>query len=336
MFRKPVDSFEKGKKLVAEEKHEEALRYFEDALKLNPRFKEAYNEKGKALLTIGQANEAVRCFTLATMVDPDYTAAWENMEAAQLIRDRYDLAIKCINQIIRINSKDADALLRKGRLLVKLDKPIEAGKCFISAIGLDPTCKDALNEEETNVLVQAARKVMPEVMKIAKKICLLGDPAAGKTSLIRRYVYDKFADKYLSTMGAKISKKVMEIPGQIGKPDIELTLIIWDIAGQKDFRRVQKIYYQGAKGALVVSDITRRETLDNINNWIKQLYNITDNVPIVCLANKSDLIARAEFNESDLRTIAGLYGVDHMLTSAKTGKNVEKAFLKLGEALIEA
>jgi len=107
-----------------------------------------------------------------------------------------------------------------------------------------------------------------ETKRITKKICLLGDPAVGKTSLIHRYVYDVFDDKYLSTIGAKITKKknVVEIPG--ARFNVEITLLVWDIAGQMKFGNVHQSYYKGAEGALVVADITRSETFEHIVNWI--------------------------------------------------------------------
>jgi len=172
-----------------------------------------------------------------------------------------------------------------------------------------------------------------ETKRITKKICLLGDPAVGKTSLIHRYVYDVFDDKYLSTIGAKITKNtnLIEIP-EAGM-NVELTLLVWDIAGQKMFGNVHQTYYKGAEGALIVADITRRETFDNVVNWISELFNVARSVPVLILANKYDLREQAAISEQEIDEIVGRLGASYLLTSAKTGINVENAFRSISEFL---
>ena len=86
---------------------------------------------------------------------------------------------------------------------------------------------------------------------VQKKVCLLGDFAVGKTSLIRRYVEDRFDDKYLSTIGVKISRKIVQ------RPDYALTLLIWDLAGGDDINQLSRRYLLGAVGAILVCDLTR-------------------------------------------------------------------------------
>ena len=89
--------------------------------------------------------------------------------------------------------------------------------------------------------------------KLIKKVCLLGDSSVGKTSLVRKYVYDTFDDSYIATIGTKTVKKQLSV-SHFGK-DIDLTLMIWDILGQKEYRKVQSMSFQGTSGALVVCDI---------------------------------------------------------------------------------
>jgi small GTP-binding protein len=331
MWRDAEEAFEKGKKLAEAGKFEDAIKEFDDVLKVNPRHKQAYNEKGKALLALGKVNSAVQFFTFATMVDPDFAQAWENLEAAQLVRDKPDLALKCIDQLLRIRSDDVNALLRKGRLLAKLGKCEEAAKNFVRAIALQPEVERSLVDDEKKILLEYSALQRPAPKQLIQKICLLGDPGVGKTSLIRRYVYDFFDDRYLITLGAKITKKVLHIGA-----DIELTLMIWDIAGETDLKRVQRVYLQGTKGALLVCDVTRKATLENLSDWVAVLEDIAGEVPLVFLANKYDLKERVTFTEEDFAALARGFTAKYLFTSAKTGENVEDAFVSLGMALADA
>ena len=86
------------------------------------------------------------------------------------------------------------------------------------------------------------------------KICIVGDPAVGKTSLIRRFVFDKYDDKYISTLGTKISKKDV----LYNDKKIEMTMMIWDVIGQQSFKSIHKSAFKGAKGAFIVCDLTRK------------------------------------------------------------------------------
>ncbi len=164
---------------------------------------------------------------------------------------------------------------------------------------------------------------------------MLGDPAVGKTSLIRKYVLDKFDDRYLMTVGTKVTKKVMNIDSF---PDrsIRLTLMIWDILGQKKYRKLHSTFYKLAKGALVICDITREETLESIPGWIKGLYRVTGEIPTVICANKIDLEDQYEFTPDEARAFGDELGHKVFLTSAKTGENVEDAFQQLGHYLVKS
>jgi small GTP-binding protein len=182
---------------------------------------------------------------------------------------------------------------------------------------------------------------MAHVKELKKKICVLGDPAVGKTSLIRRYVYDEFDDKYITTLGAKVSKKelfLMFNPSGNDGYNINMTLSIWDILGQKDEStlRVRPVYYKGSSGALLIVDITRRDTLESLDDWIRSFYSITGKVPMVLLGNKVDLYKSARVFYDDLDEIGKKYGFPIFLTSAKTGSNVESAFYKLSDLMVKS
>lgn len=173
-------------------------------------------------------------------------------------------------------------------------------------------------------------------MKIYKfKICLFGEPAVGKTSLIRRFVYDVFDDKYLSTIGAKVSKKVVSL--KLGPEDVKVEMMIWDIMGQESFRQLLKdAYFYGAEGLIGVADITRRSTLYALEDWLKEILPITGEKPIVLIGNKIDLIENAEWTEKELSDIAKKFkAIGYFFTSAKTGERVEEAFMILAHKLLE-
>ena len=153
-----------------------------------------------------------------------------------------------------------------------------------------------------------------------RKIVMLGDPGVGKTSLVRKYVDNMFDDKYLSTLGAKPTKKLMKVN------DDNLIMMIWDLAGQNF--NLHPAYYAGAKGALLVCDLSRKETSESLLNWHSALGARAGDIPIRVLANKADL--EGEFDIPDLEKM----GFKSMKTSAKTGDNVDLAFQELAEMML--
>lgn len=136
---------------------------------------------------------------------------------------------------------------------------------------------------------------------VQKKICLLGDFSVGKTSLIRQYVEGLFDDKYLSTIGVKISRKTLELTER----ETVAKLLIWDLAGGDDYSKVTSGYLAGASGVLMVCDVTRKSTLSMLDIYSKQLEAVSKKkIPIVILANKVDLIKDREIEDQDLINIA--------------------------------
>ncbi len=181
-------------------------------------------------------------------------------------------------------------------------------------------------------------------MEIKKKIVLLGDSAVGKTSLIRRYVFNQFEDSYISTVGMKATMKELTIPGD--DEDMNLTLMIWDLIGREGYHALHARSFVGVHGAILVADLTRRETLHSLERyWIPSLFKIVDRVPLMFTCNKSDLKGKYEFELEDLVKVASRYSGEpekslprnletSYSTSAKDGDNVQRAFESLGYLLM--
>jgi small GTP-binding protein len=162
---------------------------------------------------------------------------------------------------------------------------------------------------------------------VQKKICLMGDFAVGKTSLVRRYIEGQFKERYLSTMGVSISRKA------IPRGDYRLHMLLWDLAGGEEFAQHQASYLRGTAGALIVCDITRKETLDDLSRYAEQVREANPDSCLIFLANKVDLEDQFDFGLEDLALQARSWRCPYLLTSAKTGQHVENAFLMLADQL---
>jgi len=162
------------------------------------------------------------------------------------------------------------------------------------------------------------------------KICLVGEGAVGKTCLIRRFIHDQFDDKYISTLGAKVSKKEITLRNPNGDGELEIDMTVWDIMGEKGFRELLKeAYFHGAQGILAVCDVTRKDTLLELPEWVNAVNKVAGAVPMTLLANKVDLVNQRVVTDDDIAKVAESYKAAWIATSAKTGVNVESGFQKL-------
>lgn len=162
---------------------------------------------------------------------------------------------------------------------------------------------------------------------VQKKICMIGDFAVGKTSLVARFIRQTFSDKYLTTVGVKIDTKMVNVEEQ------QVKLILWDIAGADTFTTATASYLRGATGYFLIVDGTRRPTWDSA---LKLKQAVTEKIgekPFVILLNKADLTDEWEIEEQ-LIAAQQQEGWKILKTSAKTGENVEAAFTELATQLI--
>ncbi|NPA75503.1 MAG: GTP-binding protein [Euryarchaeota archaeon] len=168
-------------------------------------------------------------------------------------------------------------------------------------------------------------------MAVKRKVVLLGDSEVGKTSLVRRFVYNIFSDAYIQTIGTKVSKKNIKITYE--DVEYEIMMVLWDVLGQQGYTNVQRAAFRGSDGAIFVCDLTRKETLHSIlHYWLPTLESVAG-VPGVLMANKRDL-SEWEIDVPDLEEFSKITGLPYMLTSAKTGENVEESFYMLGELML--
>ena len=164
--------------------------------------------------------------------------------------------------------------------------------------------------------------------KISKKICIIGDFAVGKTSLISRYINNIFSDKYLSTVGVKVDAKEIAYGN-----DVLLKLMVWDIVGKDKFTTLDENYLKGSSGYLLVADSTRKKTLDAVFELHEYMQNNFEQLPFNLLFNKIDLTQEWDLEDSQLEQVND-NGWSRHNTSAKTGENVEAVFYQLGEKLL--
>src|SRR5947209_5321370 len=123
---------------------------------------------------------------------------------------------------------------------------------------------------------------------IQKKVCMIGKSGVGKTSLVAKFVHSMFSEKYLTTVGVKIDKKLVTVNGS------EVTLMIWDLAGDDDYQRLQTSYLRGTSGYLLVADGTRAVTLDDAVELQARVADVLPQIPFVIALNKADLIPQWE------------------------------------------
>ena len=160
--------------------------------------------------------------------------------------------------------------------------------------------------------------------------------AVGKTSLVERFVYDRFDEKYLTTIGVKISQKLLSpVEAPKSGQHIQYTFLVWDIAGMDKFDGVVENYYRGSAGALAIADLIRPETIGQLHDICDRFLSVSPGAQLLILGNKLDVFEQEGETVSLLRNTAAAFSTDFLYTSAKTGEKVEEAFLTLAKKMAE-
>jgi len=166
--------------------------------------------------------------------------------------------------------------------------------------------------------------------KYVIKICLLGEAGVGKTSLVYRFIENKFRENYKQTLGVNLLKKDVDIDEYGG-----VSAQIWDLGGQESFRSLRKLYLEGANGGLVIFDLSDRKSFDKLSEWIESFKNARGEQPILLIGNKADLKNQINIKDKEAEQFANNNNMELNITSAKTGQNVEEAFIKLTKRILD-
>ncbi|MBN2089161.1 GTP-binding protein [candidate division KSB1 bacterium] len=173
---------------------------------------------------------------------------------------------------------------------------------------------------------------MPQLIR--KKICILGSFGVGKTSLVRQFIFKKFDEQYLSTIGVQITQKDLEILSPATQKSIYIKLILWDLAHIEQYDKVIENYFRGANGAIIIFDMTRMQTFSDIERYLSLFLKVNPESKLILVANKCDLVEKDVINLEQLLHFGKLYRAPHFLTSAKTGENVDQVFTKMANLLL--
>lgn len=165
------------------------------------------------------------------------------------------------------------------------------------------------------------------------KILLLGAPAVGKTSILYRFVKNKFSHDYITTIGINYLTKEINLDAKY-----YAKLVIWDVAGQEKFRFLRKTYYEGTNGALLIFDLTSLNSYEELKLWLSEMFEIMHKkIPFIIIGNKLDLVKDINrvIDTDIVKDFAENQDSIYIETSAKTGENIEEAFTELTQRIIK-
>ena len=170
-------------------------------------------------------------------------------------------------------------------------------------------------------------KTKKQIIEI--KIILLGDISVGKSSILGRYIDNSFTEDYQCTLQVETKSKIIDID-----LNTSVKMNIWDTVGQEKYRNLTRQYFRNCQGAIIVFDLTRKDSFDGVQKWIDELKDFSPNIPILIAGNKSDLINEREVNEDVIENFVKNKYMYYDV-SAKNGSNVSLAFDKIRTEIIE-
>jgi Ras-related protein Rab-2A len=162
------------------------------------------------------------------------------------------------------------------------------------------------------------------------KYIIIGDSGVGKSCLLLQFTDKRFEPVHDLTIGVEFGARMVVIESK------QIKLQIWDTAGQESFRSITRSYYRGASGALLVYDVTRRETFDHLRTWLDDARQVSNaNMTIMLIGNKCDLETKRQVSVEEGQSFASEHGLVFLETSAKTAHNVDDAFMKTANVIYQ-
>lgn len=162
------------------------------------------------------------------------------------------------------------------------------------------------------------------------KIILVGDIAVGKTALLSRFITDTFSNEYKCNIGVEFKVKTVFLDETKGAE-----LHIWDTCGEERFRSVTRQYFSNANGIIVLFDLTNRITFHNVDSWLNDIRNYTENIEVVVIGNKCDLTSKRQVYDNEINDYIQKKQLKYYESSAKDGTNIEIIFEYLTQKLCE-
>ncbi|KAK6158928.1 hypothetical protein DH2020_006242 [Rehmannia glutinosa] len=185
-----------------------------------------------------------------------------------------------------------------------------------------------MNQEMNGSEIEGNLETEADKISYVFKVVVIGDSAVGKTQLLSRFAKNDFCLDSKSTIGVEFQTRTVNINSKVIKAQI------WDTAGQERYRAVTSAYYRGALGAMLVYDVTKRQSFDHVARWVEELRAHADtSIVIMLVGNKADLVDLRSVPTEDAVEFAENQGLYFFETSALTGENVEQAFFKLLEEI---